>query len=1076
MPYAELFARSCYSLLDGASQPHELVARAAELGLPHLGIVDRDSVYGLVQAHKAAREQGVHLLCGATLTVQSAPAVVVWVENQAGWSNLCRLLTKARADQPKGRAQVRIPVLAEHAEGLWASLRPGWTARDAAPLREAFGERTSVMVHRDCTPSDRARIAGALSLAKDLDAPLVATGDVRFHHPERQVVADVLTCIRRKTPLEQAGRALLANAERTFLPPERFTQRYADLPGALKHALRIAEHCTFALSELRYGYPREVVPDGQTPMSWLRGLTERGLSERYPAGVPAAVRRTIDYELSVIEDLDFPSYFLTVYDIVRFARSRGILCQGRGSAANSAVCYALGITAVNPSHASLLFERFISRERGEPPDIDVDFEHERREEVIQYIYSRYGRDRAGMVNEFISYRQRSAVRDVGKVFGLSLDQVDRLAKSIDRWSADDRKPLTEGRMADKWAEPHEGHAAPLLVPPLAEVAERIREAGLDPDSEAVRATMHVASHLTGFPRHLSIHVGGFVIAADQLVDLVPIEPATMADRTVLQWDKYDIDVLDFVKVDVLALGMLTAIRKAFDLIETAGGPRWSLASIPPEDPDVYDMFCRADTVGVFQIESRAQMSMLPRLKPRCFYDIVIEVAIVRPGPIQGGMVHPYLRRRTGEEPISYAHPDLVPILQRTLGVPLFQEQVMAMAVAVGGFTPGEADRLRRAMGAWRKRGNLHEMGERLVEGMVSRGIDREYANSVFAQILGFGEYGFPESHAASFALLVYVSGWLKHHHPAAFAAALINSQPMGFYSPRALLADAQRHGVEVRPPCVVRSDHDCTLEPNEDGALTIRVGLRLLESFGEEHSEAVLLARDEQPFTSLADLARRTQLGRRRLQILAESGALTAIAGPDRRQAAWALQGLWTELPLFAGLTRNEPPAELPAQSRLDRLKADYRTVGLSVDQHPLQLIRGALTQRGAIPLARLMDHAHGDRVKIAGLISSRQRPGTAKGVVFMTFEDETGLANLVVWPKTWQRFRRLAMQHSLLGCDGRVQRSEGALSVLVETLWEVPDPDPEALLPANLGPEAPPPAELPVPLSRIPVRARNFH
>ncbi|MEO0604974.1 MAG: DNA polymerase III subunit alpha, partial [Myxococcota bacterium] len=720
---------------------------ASELGLPHLGIVDRDSVYGLVQAHKEAKSASLHLVCGATLTIEGAPAVAVHVENLRGWSNLCRLLTAGRADQTKGYANVSPRVLAEHAEGLWMTLRPGWTAQAAAPLREAFGERTSIMVHRDHTPSDRARIRRTLALARAIDAPLVATGDVRFHHPSRRVVADVLACIRRKTTVQQAGKALLANAERTLLPPESFVERYADLPGAVRHAEHIASRCTFALSELRYGYPREVVPQGQTPMSWLRELTERGLSERYPAGVPAAVRQGVDHELSVIDALDFPSYFLTVYDIVRFARSRGILCQGRGSAANSAVCYALGITAVDPSRASLLFERFISKERGEPPDIDVDFEHERREEVIQYIYARYGRDRAGMVNEFITYRQRSAVRDVGKVFGLSLDQVDRLAKSLDRWTADDRVVPSEGRTAEKWAEPHEGHASPLLVPPVEAVVERIREAGLDPDSEAVRATLHVASELTGFPRHLSIHVGGFVIAADKLVDLVPIEPATMADRTVLQWDKYDIDVLDFVKVDVLALGMLTAIRKSFDLIEEAGGPRWSLATVPPEDPAVYDMFCRADTVGVFQIESRAQMSMLPRLKPKCFYDIVIEVAIVRPGPIQGGMVHPYLRRRTGEDPITYAHPNLVPILERTLGVPLFQEQVMAMAVAVGGFTPGEADRLRRAMGAWRKRGNLHEMGQRLVEGMVERGIERDYADSVFAQILGFGEYGFPESHA-----------------------------------------------------------------------------------------------------------------------------------------------------------------------------------------------------------------------------------------------------------------------------------------------------------------------------------------
>ncbi|MEZ4235385.1 MAG: DNA polymerase III subunit alpha [Myxococcota bacterium] len=983
--YAELLTRSCFSLLDGASQPNEIVEAAARCGVGHLGLCDRDGVYGLVQAHKAASDHGVHLVCGAHLTVGlpggDTAGVALLVAERAGWSSLCRLLTLGRAEQPKGRSRVPLEALAERSAGLWCVLRPGWSASRAGPLREGFGERLAVALSRDLTPADGPRVRAALALAEALGSPAVATNDCRMHHRSRQAVADVLTCIRRKVTLQQAGRALAGNAERVLLPEAAFRARYAAWPGAIAAAQRIAESCTFSLSELRYGYPREVVPEGYTPMGWLRELTARGIAWRYPGGPSDKVREAVAHELSVVEELDFPSYFLTVYDVVRFARSQGILCQGRGSAANSAVCYALGITSVDPSRAALLFERFISKERAEPPDIDVDFEHERREEVIQYVYARYGRDRAGMVNEFICYRLRSAIREVGKAFGLSLDQVDRLAKSLDRWSAGLEAPSASqqarGRAAEKWAQPQESGPVVAFLPPPEDVAMLVREAGLDPGSDEVRGTLEVASALAGFPRHLSIHVGGFVIAAGSLGDLVPIEPATMAGRTVLQWDKYDVEALEFVKVDVLGLGMLTAIRKAFDLVVEQGGPDLDLATVPAEDPGVYDMFCRADTVGVFQIESRAQMSMLPRLKPRTFYDLVVEVAIVRPGPIQGGMVHPYLARRVGEEPVTYAHPALVPILERTLGVPLFQEQVMAMAVAVGGFTGGEADRLRRAMGAWRKRGNLEEMGERLVEGMVSRGIDRDYARAVYAQILGFGEYGFPESHAASFALLVYVSGWIKLHWPAAFAAALINSQPMGFYSPRALLADAQRHGVEVRPVCVLRSSWDCTLEPTEAGP-AIRIGFRLCRGFSEEHGAAIVDAREgaggSRPFGSLADFARRTGLDRARLQTLAESGALEAVAGPDRRRAAWVLQGLWTDLPLFAGLERREPDPGLPPLDTLSRLQADYRTVGLSVSLHPVALLRRPLRERGCLELAALAERASGESVRIAGLVSTRQR------------------------------------------------------------------------------------------------------
>lgn len=997
--------------------PDDLVETAAAAGLQHLAITDRDGVYGLPRAHKVASQLDLHLICGVTLTLDQRPSVVLLAQDMSGWSRLCRWLTDAHHRREKGRAALPVEALLGDTRGLTCLLRPGWSADSADPLREAFGERLGVLLFRRLAPGDATATRAALELGAALDSPLVASNDVLYHERHRRRVADVLTCIRRGCTVHEAGRWLPGNAERHLLTEAEVRARFADLPGAVSSSLSIAERCTFSLSELAYRYPREVVPEGYTAMSWLRQLTAEGLAERYPQGVSLDVRNQCDHELDLVERLDFPSYFLTVNDIVRFARSEGILCQGRGSAANSAVCYALGITAVDPSRTTLLFERFISEERGEPPDIDVDFEHERREEVLQYVYERYGRHRAALVNEVIAYRGRSAIREVGKVFGLSLDQVDRLAKSMDRWSAG------EGAHSE----------------------ELVAEAGLDPSDPGVRRTLELAEELRGLPRHLSIHVGGFVIAADLLTDLVPVEPATMKDRTVVQWDKYDVEGLGFVKVDCLALGMLTAIRKSFDLIRVFWGRSLTLATVPPEDPAVYDMFCEADTVGVFQIESRAQQSMLPRLRPRCFYDLVIEVAIVRPGPIQGGMVHPYLRRRRGEEPVTYAHPDLVPVLERTLGVPLFQEQVMKMAVEVGGFTAGEADALRRAMGAWRKTGSLAGFGKKLVAGMRERGISEEFALQIFEQIKGFGEYGFPESHSASFALLVYVSGWLKCHHPEAFVAALINSQPMGFYSPRALLADAQRHGVEVRPVCVSASAWDCTLEPTlgDDGVpaegreAAVRCGLRLVKGLGEEQATQLVDARAQGPFLDLPDLARRSRLDRGSLEALAEADAFRTL-GVDRRQAAWVLQGLWTGLPLFAGLARDEPTPPLPRESAVERIEAAYRRVGLDVDTHPMQLLRPQLDDIPAlIDIAGLPTDSH---VRIAGLIANRQRPGTASGVVFMTLEDETALVNLVVWPKTWTAFRKLARSATLIGVDGKLQRQDEALSVLVERFWPIPD------------------------------------
>lgn len=1005
--YAELLAQTQFSLLRGGSSPEDMVRTAAEAGVSHLGVVDRDAVYGLVRAHKAAQEYGIHLVCGATVTLAGAPPVSLLVQTRQGWAALCRLLTDARHSAEKGRAETTVDHLLAQTSGLVVVLHHGWTAGRSERIRDAFDGRCVVAVTRRLTPGDKHRVGDARVLSEALGVPLIASAQPLMHDPSKQPLTDVLTCIRRRTTLDKAGRSLLGNASRVLLSPPDYTERFWDLQDAQQAAVVLAESCTFSLGDLAYEYPHEVVPEGRTPMSWLTELTESGLVDRYPDGVPLSVRKQVAHELELIEVLDFPAYFLTVSDVVHFARSRGILCQGRGSAANSAVCYALGVTAVDPSRASLLFERFISRERGEPPDIDIDFEHERREEVLQYVYDRYGRDRAALVNEVVKYRLRSAIRDVGKVMGLSLDQVGRLAKSTDRWSAGPDTPLDD----------------------------LVREGGLDPADHAVRLTLDVAAELRHFPRHLSIHVGGFVITETPLVELCPVEPATMNDRTVIQWDKDDIDVLKFVKVDLLGLGILTAVRKSFGLIEQVTGEIYTLATVPAEDPAVYDMFCRADTIGVFQIESRAQMSMLPRLKPRCFYDLVIEVSIVRPGPIQGGMVHPYLARRNGDEPIHYAHPSLIPVLERTLGVPLFQEQVMEMAVVAGGFSRGQADQLRRSMGAWRKRGRLDELGKKLVEGMVEQGIDRAYAESVFQQILGFGEYGFPESHAASFALIVYVSGWIKCHHPAAFAAALINSHPMGFYSPRAIIADAQRHGVPVLPVSVADSDWDCTLlsEPKDNPPL--RLGMRLVKGLKNDAGLAVMAARELGPFLSLANFAKRTRLDRGSLEKLAHADAFAPL-GVGRRKALWELQGLWTGLPLFAGLSRREPDPEIPEEKPYQALQADYRAVGLSVDKHPLSFFREGLKDRNAVEIGSLTSLASGRRVRIGGLVSNRQKPGTANGVTFMTLEDETGMVNAIIWPKVWAEYRKLARNTSLLGVEGTLQRQGDALSVLVQAFW----------------------------------------
>jgi error-prone DNA polymerase len=1010
---AEVVCRTAFSFHEGASTPEEIVEQASALGLSAVAITDRDGVYGLPRAHKAAKALGVRILPGALLSIADGPGVALLARDVGGWSQLTRLITEARENMQKGWGTLPLQSLLDRARGLEAILLGDWSAERANQVREAVGPHVSLALTRRLDSHDPARWDRAALLSARTQIPLVATGDVHMHVPSRLPLQDVLTCIRRKCTVDQAGTTLSPNASRHLRSPEHMARMFAAAPQALKRSLEIAERCQFSLDDLRYLYPREVVPEGWTPITWLSHQTTEGLRWRYPDGVSEAVQQQVDHELRLIEKLNFAAYFLTVYDVVRFARDRGILCQGRGSAANSAVCFALGITAVDPAASSLLFERFISEERGEPPDIDVDFEHERREEVLQYVYDRYGRHRAAMVNTVISYRRRSAIRDAGRVLGLDPDQVDRMAKGI-HWF--------DKSKVDK---------------------DALLKAGLDPRDPRVKHTAAIAEAMRGMPRHVGIHTGGFTISDGPLIDLCPIEPATMNDRTVIQWDKDDIDIVGFVKVDLLSLGMLTAIRKCFELIATHWGRPLSLATIPSDDPTVYDMVCRADTMGVFQIESRAQMSMLPRLKPRCFYDLVIQVSIVRPGPIQGGMVHPYLRRRKGEESVDYAHPKLEPILARTLGVPIFQEQVMAMAVAVGGFTPGEADALRRAMGAWRKRGTLGPLAEKLVQGMRDRGISEAYADQICEQIRGFGEYGFPESHAASFARLVYVSAWLKCHYPSAFCAALLNSQPMGFYSARSLIDDARRHDVTVHPIDIQHSHHDNTLEPNGEGQWALRMGLRQIRGLKRAAGLRIQAAATEAPFSSIADLQQRAELDRGDLALLARADALRTLT-PNRRQALWSVQGLY-ELPLFRGLQRPDG-VSLPPPSPTDNMREDYHSQGLSLNHNPVGMVRDRLNRTGFVSAAQVHEIPGGRTVRVAGMVAHRQRPSTANGVVFMTLEDETGLLNVVIKPHTFEQQREIIVQHNLLEITARVQRDGHSVSLLASRFSPLNAPRPEKL------------------------------
>ncbi len=1027
--YAELQVTSNFSFLRGASHPQELVARAHQAGLAAIAITDRNSLAGIVRGHGVAKKLGLRYLVGARLDLRDAPSLLCYPMDRTAYGRLTRLLTLGRRRAPKGECHLDLADVLAHAEGQVLVAVP-----DEWPLDEAFadflrqvsasGAKTYLAGQHLYRGDDAARLARLDALGRTCGTPLLATNDVHYHLQERCVLQDVLTCIREGCTIFAAGLRLHANAERHIKTAAEMARLFRDYPDALARTLEVTGACRFSLDELRYEYPAEPVPAGRTPQEELVRLTWLGAASRYPQGIPPKVRDQVEEEFRLIVQLDYARYFLTVHDIVGEARARGILCQGRGSAANSAVCYCLGITSVDPAKINLLFARFISADRNEPPDIDVDFEHERREEIIQYLYEKYGRHRAGLAATVITYRTKSAIRDVGKALGLSLDAIETLSKAVWGWG--------EEGMQER----------------------HIRQAGLNPDDPMLARALLLAQELHGFPRHLSQHVGGFVITRGRLDELVPIENAAMQDRTVIEWDKDDLDTLGMLKIDVLALGMLSCLAKSFALIERHYGPALSLATVPQDDPDVYAMLSRADTIGVFQVESRAQMTMLPRLKPKEFYDLVIEVAIVRPGPIQGDMVHPYLRRRDGREPIEYPSPELKKILERTKGVPLFQEQCREIAIVGAGFSPSEADQLRRAMATFRHMGTIGTLKEKFISGMLANGYGPDFVERCFRQIEGFGEYGFPESHAASFALLVYVSAWVKHHYPAVFTTALLNSLPMGFYAPAQLVGDARKHDVEVRPPDVNHSLWDADLEPlyRDPRRYALRMGLASIKGISEVMAARIVDQRGA-GYATVHDVWRRAQLPVRMLALLAAADAFASL-GLDRRQAYWAVRALGeTPLPLFAHAEAqsvsgsnlppldlgDEPMVALPVMPLGQNVLQDYATLSLSLKAYPVSLIRATLQAENILPAQRLGEGGvpNNSRVKVAGLVLVRQRPGTASGVIFATLEDETGIANIIVWPKMFERFRRVVLRSTLWRVDGRVQREGLVIHVIADRIYD---------------------------------------
>ena len=1014
--YAELVCTSNFTFLNGASHPQELVARAAELGYDAIALTDECSLAGIVRAFEESRrckQNGleIQLITGSLFRLENGSRLVLLAKDSTGYAQLCTLITRGRRNAPKGCYELPDKAFEnnlDHCLALWLPETPtnGVEVNGAATdlltahwVASHFHGRSWLAASLCLGFDDVSRLAYLLETAKAAGLPVTACGDVQMHTRSRRMLHDVLAAIRLGCTLPELGYRALPCGERHLRSRQHLATLYRQ--ELLDESVRIARRCAFSLDQLHYRYPREVVPEGISSAAHLRDLTEAGIRQRWPGGISTELRQQIEHELSLISDMRYESYFLTVHDIVQFARSRDILCQGRGSAANSAVCYCLGITEVDPARMNMLFERFISRERDEPPDIDVDFEHERREEVIQYIYRKYGRERAALAATVISYRPRSAIRDIGKALGFSPGQVDQLARNMS-W----------------WDEP-------------ARFAQRLAEQGFAVDNLKVRQLLHLVQNLMGFPRHLSQHVGGFVISENTLASLVPVENASMADRTVIQWDKDDLETLGLLKVDCLALGMLTAIHRCLDLVNDFYATDMGLADVPAEDPETYHMIQKADTIGVFQVESRAQMAMLPRLKPACFYDLVIEVAIVRPGPIQGNMVHPYLQRRRGLEPVVYPSDALRKVLERTLGVPIFQEQVMQIAMVAAGFSGSEADALRRSMAAWARRGGMEHMRTRLINGMLERGYQRSFAEQIFDQIKGFGEYGFPESHAASFALLVYVSAWLKQHHPAAFTCALLNSQPMGFYQPAQLVQDASRHGVTVLPADIRYSNWDCALVSGNENAPRLRLGLRLIRGLGQQAAERITAARTAKPFTGVQDLCTRAHLNQREMAALAEAAALRGIAG-HRHRARWEIAATEKQpADLLEGISRKDDAATITPASEADDLHADYAATGLTLGRHPVALIRKILRQRRVSTAQQLLQLKHGAHTRACGLITMRQRPMTANGTIFLTLEDETGYVNVVVWQRLWERQRSIVLNASLIAVDG-VMESDGEVYHLI--------------------------------------------
>ena len=1004
--FAELHTVSNFTFLRGASRPEELINRAHELGYRALALTDECNMTGMVRAHVAAKDNDFKLIVASEFALEDGLRLALYATDRNTYGDLSQLITRGRRTAEKGEyllTRADVEELAPDCLALWLPGREIDTTA-ARWLSDVFAANAWIAVELLQTGNDMDRLNALSAVGKQTGLPLVAANNIHMHERQRRPLQDTLTAIRLRTTIDAAGHALHANGERHLRRRETLARLYP--PALLNATLEVAERCQFSLDELRYEYPEELAPKGETPAQYLRRLTEAGIGERWPTGETDKVRQLIEHELQLIAELGYEPYFLTVYDIVKFARSRNILCQGRGSAANSAVCYALGITEVDPSRMEMLFERFISKERNEPPDIDVDFEHERREEVIQYLYTKYGRHRAALAATVTTYRPRSAIRDVGKALGMSLEQVDRLAKNMQWW---DGKQIA---------------------------VERLTEIGFDPANPVMIRLMAIVHQLLGFPRHLSQHVGGFVISRDDLSRLVPIENAAMPDRTIIQWDKDDLDALGLLKVDCLALGMLTAIHRACDLLTRFRRKTYTLATIPPEDPEVYDMIQHGDTVGVFQIESRAQMAMLPRLKPANFYDLVIEVAIVRPGPIQGDMVHPYLRRRQGLEPVTYPSEAVRDVLARTLGVPIFQEQVIKLAMVAAGFTPGEADQLRRSMAAWKRHGGLDHFEARLVEGMRERGYDEQFARQIFQQILGFGEYGFPESHAASFALLAYASAWLKCHEPAAFTCAILNSLPMGFYGPSQLVQDARRHGVEVRPADIVVSEWGCTLEAGGGEDPVLRLGLSMIKGLSQAGAERAIAARQQRPLRDIEDVAHRARLDRRDLEALAAADAFRSLGG-HRHRVRWDVLAVESATPLLGDAQISEATPLLRVPREGEDIVADYESLSLTLRRHPLALLREQLGRRQVITAAEVARTTHGEVVYTAGLVIGRQRPGTATGVVFVTLEDETGQINLVVWNRIAERQRRELLGARLLGVFGEVQREGEVIHVIARQLQD---------------------------------------